>query len=44
VDCNYGLSPIKMIASENLVFVIKALYNDGEGNKKYCLYYEDGKI
>ena len=32
-----------MIASDNLVFVIKAGMN-GKGNKKYCLYYEDKKI
>ncbi len=40
---DYVLSPIKMIASDNLVFVIKAGTN-GKGNKKYCLYYEDSKI
>jgi hypothetical protein len=32
-----------MIASDNLVFVIKAGMN-GKGNNKYCLYYEDSKI
>ena len=32
-----------MIASNNLVFIIKAETNV-KGNKKYCLYYEDSKI
>ncbi len=40
---DYVLSPIKMITSDNLVFVIKAGTN-GKGNKKYCLYYEDKNI
>ena len=40
---DYVLSPIKMIASDNLVFVIKAGIN-GKENKKYCLYYNKGKI